>query len=213
VSWIHVPKQIYHRLEENGPTIAFVETIEQDNQASCVRLSRWIRVINAVSEEAHQVHEIRVLPTSLRESRFSIAYSHPYERNPMTWRRYENQHPVARRTPTRPVGGSVCALASDAHAPARPHSASVMGASRGLSPRHAPLPCGSACAVVVECPQKTDGHAPSRADDGGALPAPGLCGSAERLSKVKALSQHPGRVTPGRWHPAVHPRSRLDAAA
>ena len=154
-----------------------------------------------------------VLPTSLRESRFSIAYSHPYERNPMTWRRYENQHPVARRTPTRPVGGSVCALASDAHAPARPHSASVMGASRGLSPRHASLPCGSACAVVVECPQKTDGHAPSRADDGGALPAPGLCGSAERLSKVKALSQHPGRVTPGRWHPAVHPRSRLDAAA
>ena len=28
----------------------------------------------------------RVLPTSPRESRFSIAYSHPYERHPMTWR-------------------------------------------------------------------------------------------------------------------------------
>jgi hypothetical protein len=29
---------------------------------------------------------LRVLPTSPRESRFSIAYSHPYERHPMTWR-------------------------------------------------------------------------------------------------------------------------------
>jgi hypothetical protein len=28
----------------------------------------------------------RLLPTSPRESRFSIAYSHPYESNPMTWR-------------------------------------------------------------------------------------------------------------------------------
>src|SRR5712691_9903667 len=27
-----------------------------------------------------------VLPTSLRESRFSLAYSHPYEKNPLTWR-------------------------------------------------------------------------------------------------------------------------------
>lgn len=29
---------------------------------------------------------VRLLPTSLRESRFSMAYSSPYERNPMTWR-------------------------------------------------------------------------------------------------------------------------------
>jgi len=27
-----------------------------------------------------------LLPTSPRESRFSMAYSHPYEGNPMTWR-------------------------------------------------------------------------------------------------------------------------------
>jgi len=27
-----------------------------------------------------------LLPMSARESRFSMAYSHPYESNPMTWR-------------------------------------------------------------------------------------------------------------------------------
>jgi hypothetical protein len=30
--------------------------------------------------------DIRLLPTSLRDSRFLMAYSHPYSRNPMTWR-------------------------------------------------------------------------------------------------------------------------------
>jgi transposase len=29
---------------------------------------------------------LRLFPISLRESRFSLAYSHPYEKNPMTWR-------------------------------------------------------------------------------------------------------------------------------
>ena len=28
----------------------------------------------------------RLLPTSVREIRFSMAYSHPYEKNPMVWR-------------------------------------------------------------------------------------------------------------------------------
>jgi len=33
-----------------------------------------------------QVVDDALLPTSPRESRFSMAYSHPYEGNPMTWR-------------------------------------------------------------------------------------------------------------------------------
>ena len=39
---------------------------------------RWVRHINE--------HMRALLPTSPRESRFSMAYSHPYEGNPMTWR-------------------------------------------------------------------------------------------------------------------------------
>jgi hypothetical protein len=28
----------------------------------------------------------RLLPISVREFRFALAYSHPYAKNPMTWR-------------------------------------------------------------------------------------------------------------------------------
>src|SRR5882672_552631 len=50
----------------------------------------------------------RVLPTSLRDSQIFMAYSHPYERNPMTWRLYNgDQAPFARRPPTRPIGGPI----------------------------------------------------------------------------------------------------------
>src|SRR6266702_3226959 len=87
-----------------------------------------------------------------------------------------------------------------------------MGSSCGLSQSHAPQPCGPAFEIVGECPQNTDGHAPSR-DDGGAPPASGLCGSAECTGMAKALCRNPGRVAPCRWYPAVHPRCRVDVAA
>jgi hypothetical protein len=32
------------------------------------------------------LHVNCLLPTSVRESRFSLAYSYPYKRHPMTWR-------------------------------------------------------------------------------------------------------------------------------
>jgi hypothetical protein len=38
-----------------------------------------------------------VLPTSPRESRFSLAYSHPYERHPMTWRQSCRSRPYCTR--------------------------------------------------------------------------------------------------------------------
>src|SRR5262245_26000478 len=87
-----------------------------------------------------------------------------------------------------------------------------MGSSRGLSQRHAPQPCGPAFAVVGGCPQKTDGHAPARGDSD-ALPASGLCGSAEHPGMATALWRHPGRVAPCGWYPAVHPLCRVNIAA
>jgi hypothetical protein len=38
-----------------------------------------------------------VLPTSPRESRFSLAYSHPYKRHPMTWRQSCRSRPHCTR--------------------------------------------------------------------------------------------------------------------
>jgi hypothetical protein len=45
----------------------------------------WARNGEAV-RQAMELGEIGLLLTSLRESLFSMAYSHPYESNPMTWR-------------------------------------------------------------------------------------------------------------------------------
>jgi Reverse transcriptase (RNA-dependent DNA polymerase) len=39
----------------------------------------------------------RVLPTSPRESRCSFAYSHPYEKHPMTWRQSCRSRPLYTR--------------------------------------------------------------------------------------------------------------------
>jgi hypothetical protein len=41
---------------------------------------RYLKMRPAVARDA------RLLPTSVRETRFSVAYSHPYEKNPMAWR-------------------------------------------------------------------------------------------------------------------------------
>jgi hypothetical protein len=41
---------------------------------------------SALSSPTAQRGMVSLLPTSPRESRFSMAYSHPYESNPMTWR-------------------------------------------------------------------------------------------------------------------------------
>src|SRR4030095_6337920 len=37
--------------------------------------------------------DVAVLPTSPRDSRFSLAYSHPYARHPMTWRQLCRSRP------------------------------------------------------------------------------------------------------------------------
>ena len=52
---------------------------------------RWVvvpplRSIDASIAEINFAKE-RLLPTSVRETRLSMAYSHPYEKNPRTWRR------------------------------------------------------------------------------------------------------------------------------
>jgi hypothetical protein len=49
-------------------------------------LRNYFQDMNIVVKELARVI-IPVLPTSPRESRFSIAYSHPDGRNPTTWRR------------------------------------------------------------------------------------------------------------------------------
>ena len=47
------------------------------------------RAIIASRETTYKVRNLRrdrLLPTGVRETRFSMAYSHPYDMNPMTWR-------------------------------------------------------------------------------------------------------------------------------
>ena len=66
---VRIPAPLYDRLEAfaAGPHVHR----GSPQLAQCVR---------------EALEEYRVLPTSRRESRFSLAYSHPYVRNLMTWR-------------------------------------------------------------------------------------------------------------------------------
>ena len=130
----------------------------------------------------------------------------------MPWRRYDTQHPVACRTPTGPVGWAVCALASDAHPPARPHSSSVMGARRGVARGVAALPRRHTLTGGVDGPQKTDGDAPSRVDGSGAPHAYGLCGSADHTRLAPGHTHDTDRAVPHGWHAAVPPLPRVDAS-
>ena len=54
---------------------------------------------------------------------------------------------------------------------------------------------------------------PARGARGGAPHAPGLCGSAARPRLAPGHRHDPDRAVPRRWHPAVHPRPRVDPAA
>jgi len=47
---------------------------------------RWHLLKNLRESVEAELREQRLLPTSPRESRFSMAYSHPYASNLMTWR-------------------------------------------------------------------------------------------------------------------------------
>jgi hypothetical protein len=62
--------------------------------------TRWLHDTTEKSmpsqEREHQWNE-PVLPTSPRESRFSLAYSHPDERHPMTWRQSCRSKPLCTR--------------------------------------------------------------------------------------------------------------------
>src|SRR6266446_5630296 len=95
----------------------------------------------------------------------------------MTWRRYDPQHSVACRTPTRPIGWPVCPLAPDAAAPVRTDSSILMGSGCRVGRGLAALPRGPTVAAPRGRPEKTDREASRRAPGVG-LAVPGLCRSA-----------------------------------
>jgi hypothetical protein len=53
--------------------------------------------VQVVRDGEAAMEYLRLLPTSPRESRFSLAYSHPYERHPMTWRQSCRSRPHCTR--------------------------------------------------------------------------------------------------------------------
>jgi len=57
--------------KEFVPATSFIDALLEADAAIMAAMPEWM---------------YRLLPTSVRETRFSMAYSHPYEKNPMTWR-------------------------------------------------------------------------------------------------------------------------------
>src|SRR6266571_5128705 len=106
----------------------------------------------------------------------------------------------------------VCPPASDADAPLRAHSPSLMGSRRGVGLDIAAFTRGHTGAGALGRPQKTDGD-PARGARRGVPPAPELCGSAPCLRRAPAPCRAPHRAVPRRWHPAVHPRPGVPPAA
>src|SRR5260370_21795429 len=130
----------------------------------------------------------------------------------MTWRRYDPQHSVACRTPTRPIGWPVCPLAPDAAAPVRTDSSILMGSGCRVGRGLAALPRGPTVAAPRGRPEKTDREASRRAP-GVALAVPGLCRSALRPGLAPDSRRDPDRAVPPRWHPAVHPHPGVTPVA
>jgi hypothetical protein len=96
------------------------------------------RQAQAYGDRAREVAaELAVLPTSPRESRFFMAYSHPYEGNPMPWRQSCRSRPhCTRSTNWTNEPRSLSTGARRGHTPA-----SAFPKRSGIRPSRWPRPC------------------------------------------------------------------------
>jgi hypothetical protein len=104
-------------------------------QYARVGKGRRIHIVDTTDVEV--CLETALLPTSPRESRFSMAYSHPYEGNPMTWRAPCRSRPRCTRSTN--LTNEPRSLSTGARRGRTP--ASAFPKRSGIMPSRWPRPC------------------------------------------------------------------------